>query len=194
MAVTVALPELGVRPIAPLFTPAVRSMPQTNIISVSPSGRAKWRGRSYRCAVGANGITATKREGDGASPMGCFALRRVLYRRDRLDAPVTGLPVDALSENDGWCDAPDDAAYNQAVRLPYPASAETLWREDSVYDLIVVIGHNDAPVVPGCGSAIFLHVARPDYVPTEGCIAFARDDLLEILADCDADSQVCILS
>jgi len=194
LAVTVALPEIGVRPVAPLFTPAIRSMPQSNIISVSASGTAKWRGRTYRCAVGAGGITATKREGDGASPMGCFALRRVFFRPDRLEAPSTGLPVKAISESDGWCDAPDDPAYNQQVRLPHEASAETLWREDALYDLVVVIGHNDAPVVPGCGSAIFLHVAQPDYAPTEGCIAFNREDLLEILAGCDRDSQICILS
>ncbi len=168
-------------------------MPQSNIISVSATGSAKWRGRTYRCALGKSGITATKREGDGASPMGCFALRRVLYRADRLEAPATGLPIAAIAPDDGWCDAPDDAAYNQPVHLPHPASAETLWREDEVYDLIVVLGHNDAPVVPGCGSAIFLHVARPNFAPTAGCVAFAHDDLLEILAECDGATQICIL-
>ena len=107
--------------------------------------------------------------------------------------PQTGLPVSAISPNDGWCDAPNDAAYNQAVSLPYTASAESLWRDDNVYDLIVVLGHNDSPVVPGCGSAIFIHVAQPDYAATEGCVALALEDLLEVLNDCDHQTQICIM-
>lgn len=194
MAVTVAFPETGARPITPLFTPVFRSMPQSNIISVTPTGETKWRGRSYRCAIGTNGVATTKREGDGASPMGCFFLRNVMYRADRLDTPETGLPVTAIAPEDGWCDDPEDRAYNKHVSLPYGASAETLWRDDAVYDLIVVLGHNDMPVVPGCGSAIFMHVATPDYAPTAGCIALAREDLLAILADCDRTTQICILS
>lgn len=96
--------------------------------------------------------------------------------------PVTKLPVRALAPYDGWCDAPGDSRYNRLVRLPYPASAEQLWRGDHLYDLIVVVGYNDAPVVPGKGSAIFLHVARANYAPTAGCVAFARGHLLRILA------------
>jgi L,D-peptidoglycan transpeptidase YkuD (ErfK/YbiS/YcfS/YnhG family) len=169
-------------------------MALSNIISVSPLGRLKWRGQTYRCAVGRGGIVATKREGDHASPLGCFALRRLLFRADRIDAPQTGLPVSALSPTDGWCDAANDVAYNQPVSLPYGASAESLWREDSVYNVIVVLGHNDSPVVPGCGSAIFLHVAQPDYAPTEGCVALAREDLLVVLNDCDQQTQICIMA
>jgi len=194
LAVTVLLPAEAARPAPPVFTEPVRRMALSNIISVNPTGDLKWRGRHYRCAIGKAGIVATKREGDHASPLGCFALRRVLYRPDRLDAPDTALPVAALSERDGWCDAPDDPAYNQPVALPFRASAETLWRDDHVYDLIVVLGHNDAPVVPGCGSAIFLHVARSDYSPTEGCVALAQDDLLALLRDCDLQTQICIMA
>jgi L,D-peptidoglycan transpeptidase YkuD (ErfK/YbiS/YcfS/YnhG family) len=122
-----------------------------------------------------------KREGDGASPAGRWPLRRVLYRPDRRAAPETALPVEALSEGDGWCDAPDDPAYNRPVRLPYPASAEALWRDDGVYDLIVVLGHNDDPVVAGAGSAIFLHLARANYAPTQGCVALSVEDLERLL-------------
>ena len=92
------------------------------------------------------------------------------------------MPVEAIRRDDGWCDAPDDDAYNRPVALPYPASAERMWREDDVYDLVVVLGHNDDPVMPGMGSAIFLHLARPDYAPTEGCVALARADLEALLA------------
>jgi L,D-peptidoglycan transpeptidase YkuD (ErfK/YbiS/YcfS/YnhG family) len=194
LVVTVSLAAVAPCPVPPVFTVPVLSMALPNIISVSPTGRLKWRGQTYRCAVGRGGIGATKREGDRASPLGCFALRKILFRADRISAPQSGLPVSALSPSDGWCDAPNDAAYNRAVSLPYPASAETLWRDDCVYDLIVVLGHNDSPVVPDCGSAIFLHVAQPNFAPTEGCIAVARDDLLEVLKDCDQGSQICIMA
>jgi len=148
------------------------------------TGFLRLGGREMRCALGRAGIrsAADKREGDGATPAGHWPLRNVLWRPDRMAAPSTRLPVRAIEPDDGWCDAPRDAAYNLPVRLPYPASAERLWRNDEVYDLVVVLGYNDAPVVPGVGSAIFLHVARPDYAATEGCIAIARDHLLELVA------------
>jgi L,D-peptidoglycan transpeptidase YkuD (ErfK/YbiS/YcfS/YnhG family) len=146
-------------------------------------GRFDRAGHWTRCALGPAGVVPAqdKREGDGASPAGFWPLRRVLYRPDRRAAPESGLPVAALDPADGWCDAPDDPAYNRQVRLPYPASAEPLWRDDGVYDLIVILGHNDDPVVPGAGSAIFLHLARPDFAPTQGCIALAADDLEALL-------------
>jgi L,D-peptidoglycan transpeptidase YkuD (ErfK/YbiS/YcfS/YnhG family) len=105
----------------------------------------------------------------------------VLYRPDRMACPQTGLPVEALKRDDGWCDAPGDPNYNRAVKLPYPASAESLWRDDRLYDVVALLGFNDAPVVDGAGSAIFLHVAREDYGPTEGCVALALPDLLRVL-------------
>jgi L,D-peptidoglycan transpeptidase YkuD (ErfK/YbiS/YcfS/YnhG family) len=123
-----------------------------------------------------------KREGDGASPAGLWPIRRVLYRSDRGDRPQTALPVQAIGPEDGWCDDPADPNYNRPVKHPYGARAERLWREDGVYDLIVVLGHNDDPPIAGLGSAIFLHLARPDYAPTEGCVAMARPDLEALLA------------
>ena len=149
---------------------------------VSADGRLHWAGRIYRCALGRGGVRRDKREGDGATPAGRFPLRRVLYRPDRMAAPSTGLPTVALMPEDGWCDDPGDAAYNRPVRLPHAARHEQMWREDGLYDIVVVIGHNDNPVVPGMGSAVFLHVARDDYGPTEGCVALALDDLKAVLA------------
>jgi L,D-peptidoglycan transpeptidase YkuD (ErfK/YbiS/YcfS/YnhG family) len=148
------------------------------------SHRLRWEGGEAPCAIGQGGIRTDKREGDGATPVGSFALRRVLYRADRLTAPATGLPVVALAPDDGWCDAPADPAYNRPVRLPYAASHERMWRDDGLYDLVVVLGHNDDPPVPGAGSAIFLHVARPGFLPTEGCVAVERDVLRALLARC----------
>lgn len=159
---------------------------------VAADGTASWGGRRLRCALGRGGVSLNKREGDGATPAGAFLLRRVLYRPDRLAPPATRLPAAALQPQDGWCDAPADPAYNRPVRLPYAARAEPLWRADALYDLLVVLGYNDDPVVPGRGSAIFLHIAAPGFAPTEGCVALARADLLAGLAAADGTSRVVV--
>jgi L,D-peptidoglycan transpeptidase YkuD (ErfK/YbiS/YcfS/YnhG family) len=161
---------------------------------VTARGEAAWRGRTLRCAIGRSGIARVKREGDGATPAGSFPVRRVLYRADRMARPAGVLPVAALTGHDGWCDDPADPRYNQAVRLPYPARCEALWRADSVYDLIGVIGFNDEPTMPGGGSAIFLHIARPDYAPTEGCVAFSPANLLAILAAWRPEDRVTVIA
>ena len=151
---------------------------------VSADGLARWGDRQFRCALGPAGPRSDKREGDGATPVGRFAFRYVLYRPDRLAAPRTSLPLRPLWPEDGWCDDPADPQYNKPVTLPYAASHERLWREDHLYDIVVVLGYNDAPPVAGKGSAIFMHVARPGYAPTEGCVALALPDLKAVLARC----------
>lgn len=140
-----------------------------------------WGAGTKRCAIGRGGIGVKGGEGDGMTPIGTFPVRRVLYRPDRISPPQTSLPISAIAEDDGWCDAPDDANYNRPVKLPYAASHERMWREDHLYDVVVILGYNDDPVIAGKGSAIFLHVARPDYGPTEGCVALALPDLLQVL-------------
>lgn len=139
----------------------------------------------FPCALGEGGIALAKIEGDMKTPKGEFPLRTVYYRYDRLSKPIySEVPMMALLKEDGWCDDPDDRAYNQSVMLPYHASAESLWREDDLYDVIVILGHNDDPIEKGKGSAIFLHVAAEtdnDFKGTEGCIALKKQDLLEIL-------------
>lgn len=161
-------------------------------ILVTPAGRLSWQGCSSRCALGPSGVRVDKCEGDGATPAGAFPLRRVLYRADRLAPPPTRLALAALAENDAWCDDPKDPRYNQQLRLPYPASHEHLWRGDHLYDVIVVLGYNDAPVVPGRGSAIFLHVARPDFGPTAGCVAIALADLLALLVAVGPENRLVV--
>ena len=145
------------------------------------AGRLTWPGGEARAACGRGGVRAGKREGDGASPAGIFPLLHCYYRPDRLAAPRSGLPATVLQPNHGWVDDPADPNYNRLVTLPYPAHHEEMWRADGVYDLVVLIGYNTDPPLPGRGSAIFLHVARPHFGPTEGCIAVRREVLLSVL-------------
>jgi L,D-peptidoglycan transpeptidase YkuD (ErfK/YbiS/YcfS/YnhG family) len=149
---------------------------------LSSSGRLTFQGRTYRAAFGRGGLRAHKQEGDQATPLATLPLRRVLYRADRVARPRAVVPVEPLAPTDGWCDDPAHSDYKRIVTLPHPARHEALWRADPVYDVIGVLGWNDQPVQPGRGSAIFLHVARPDYAPTQGCVALALPDLLQLLA------------
>jgi len=169
---------LAVASTLPLVRPAAAMEP---IDLVYSSGRLVWPAGSARAACGKGGVRAAKREGDGASPAGAFPVLDAYYRPDRLVRPQTALPLGALRPDMGWVDDPADRNYNRLVTLPYSAHHETLWREDGIYDLIVVIGYNTGPVVPGAGSAIFLHVARPDFSPTVGCIAVAEPVLTMLL-------------
>lgn len=164
-------------------------------IFVGADATARWLDCRVRCALGRSGITTGKREGDGATPAGRFPLREVFYRPDRLRPPPgCRLPVVAIDPGLGWCDDPADAAYNRPVRLPFAPSHEQLWRDDGLYDLLAVLGYNDDPVIPGRGSAIFLHVARPDFAPTEGCVALALADLIALLDRCRPGDVLSIAS
>jgi L,D-peptidoglycan transpeptidase YkuD (ErfK/YbiS/YcfS/YnhG family) len=161
-------------------------------VVVWPPGHLQWHGNRVDCALGRSGIRVEKREGDGATPAGLFPLRRVMYRADRLPEPETGLPVRPLRRDDGWCDDPEDAAYNRLIRTPFTARHESLWRDDALYDVVVELGFNDDVIEPGRGSAIFLHCAKPGYAPTEGCVALALADLLALLRDCDRETTLSV--
>lgn len=135
----------------------------------------------FRVALGRNGVVSDKREGDGGTPRGRLPLRRLWYRADKVGRPSTALPVRAIRPGDLWCDAPGDRNYNRPVRAPYKASHEKMWRADDLYDYVIELGWNDAPRRAGRGSAIFMHLARDGFMPTEGCIAFRRSDLVRLL-------------
>lgn len=148
---------------------------------VHPDGRVILGDRQWHAALGRAGTTAHKQEGDEATPEGILPLRRILYRADRVPPPHSTLRREPIAPEDGWCDDRHDRAYNTQIRLPHGARHEALWRDDDVYDIVAVLGWNDAPVVKGHGSAIFLHVARKDLAPTEGCIALKLKDLQALL-------------
>lgn len=153
------------------------------LIADGKAGLLHADGRTIPCSIGRGGLIAAadKKEGDGATPIGAWPIRGVLMRPDRLSLPAgLQLPWRWIRPDDGWSDGADDPAYNRPVRHPHGYSAERLWRDDGLYDLIVVLGHNDAPVIPGKGSAIFWHCWR-DGAATEGCVAIAKAALLELL-------------
>ena len=154
-------------------------------VHVRPRLRAQaWLGadrRAIRPALGRASVKAAKREGDGATPAGQFHPVRLWWRADRLPRPRTLLPVRRITVDDAWCEDPADRRYNR----PFPRSAnepgDRLKRADGLYDLIVEVDHNTRPRVVGHGSAVFIHVARPGFAPTAGCIALSRGDLQRLL-------------
>ncbi len=161
-------------------------------LRITGDGQLQCGAQRFACALGRNGIIAAvhKYEGDGATPAGIYPLRAVYYRADRLAKPATDLPIYAIQPNAGWCDAPEDPAYNQPVKLPFAASHEAMWRADHAYDIVVVIGYNDDPVVPGKGSCIFLHLNHDDGRPTAGCVGLNLLDMVSVLAECDTASVI----
>jgi L,D-peptidoglycan transpeptidase YkuD (ErfK/YbiS/YcfS/YnhG family) len=165
--------QSGPKPAAKLF---IRALSRA-----SRQGRLQFGQFSVPCALGFGGIKVLKREGDGATPTGRLAVRYALYRPGAL-RPRTALDVYPIHPEDGWCDSPFDRNYNRPVKLPYPASAERLWRSDRLYDVVVVLGYNDVPRVRNRGSAIFMHIARGGLKPTEGCIALRPKDLRRLLS------------
>ena len=175
-------------------------MSQQELLSVqvdsadSSLGWATLGEKRWRCAVGAGGVREDKVEGDGATPVGTFPLRRIYFRNDRLVLPKVQLPARPISEHDGWCDDPLSPTYNRLVRSPNKSSHERMWRDDGLYDLVVVVGYNDDPPEGEWGSAIFLHVARDDLSPTQGCVAFARANLIELVSLLTPTTRLRVLS
>lgn len=136
----------------------------------------------FACALGRGSIASNKREGDGATPLAAMRILSGYFRSGRLaGARRTRLPMAATDTGLGWCDAPQDRNYNRPVRLPYKASHETMQRADHLYDACLVLDWNIAPRRRGCGSAIFFHLARPGYTPTEGCVAIGKRDMERLL-------------
>ena len=147
----------------------------------------------FPCTLGKSGVTRDKSEGDNATPLGTFPLREVFYRPDRVSTLQTALPVRELTEKDGWCEDPEHADYNRHVVLPHDSTKDEMYREDHLYDIVVVVGYNDDPPVPGKGSAIFMHLAREAFTPTAGCVGLRREDLLAVLKKCDSSSTLTVL-
>jgi L,D-peptidoglycan transpeptidase YkuD (ErfK/YbiS/YcfS/YnhG family) len=141
-------------------------------------------------ALGRGGIKADKREGDGATPAGRFRLKRLWWRADRGPRPRALLSVRRIGPQDAWSEDPADRNYNRSVHRPPGAPGDRLMRDDHLYDLIIELDHNTRPRVAGRGSAVFIHVARPGYGPTAGCVAMKSDSLRRLLRYLDARTSV----
>ena len=146
----------------------------------------------FACAVGRGGLTTNKIEGDHKTPVGEFKFEKIYYRKDRLGEMIFQIPFTIIRENDGWCDDPKSKLYNQHIQFPFDASAERLFRDDDLYDIICVLNYNTNPIVPGKGSAIFLHICKPNFAGTEGCVAIEKKNILKIVNLIDFNTKLII--
>ena len=144
------------------------------------------------CSVGRNGVTSSKREGDGKTPRGCFRLIGGYWREDRLQRVSGAFKLKPIKAQMGWCDDPADANYNRPLRLPARARHEELLRSDGLYDVVLVLDHNQSPRVRGHGSAIFFHLTRNRHDPTAGCVAISRAQMLRLLPRLSRDCVMII--
>jgi L,D-peptidoglycan transpeptidase YkuD (ErfK/YbiS/YcfS/YnhG family) len=158
--------------------------------SNSARGILRFRGFALPAAIGRSGILANKREGDGGSPRGRFRLLRLWWRADRLRRPPTRLATRRIEPSDAWCEDPSDRRYNRPIRIPDSAPGDRLRREDALYDLVIELDHNTRPRVAGRGSAVFIHVARPGFLPTAGCVALDARALSRLLPYLSPSSRI----
>jgi L,D-peptidoglycan transpeptidase YkuD (ErfK/YbiS/YcfS/YnhG family) len=146
----------------------------------------------FRVALGSSGIRANKREGDRATPRGSFRLVRLWWRQDRARRPRTLLPVRRIGESDAWCENPRAARYNRPIRSAAGAAGDRLWRDDHLYDFLIELDHNTRPRIAGRGSAVFVHLARPGFRPTAGCVALAPESLRRLLGRLGPHTRIVI--
>ena len=146
--------------------------------------------RLFKCAVGMNGLIKNKFEGDGCTPVGIFNFTKIFYRADRLGKLNFKIKSSIIREDDGWCDDTKSKFYNQHIKFPFIESAENLFRSDDLYDLVCVLSYNSDPIIPGRGSAIFLHIAKKDFDGTKGCIAIEKSNIIELAKRITVDSKI----
>ena len=153
----------------------------------------KYKNFLYKCAIGKNGITNSKIEGDKCTPSGIYSIDKIYYREDRLSLPKLDFQTIPINKNFGWCDDIHSSYYNEFIKFPFSHSAEILYREDNIYNIICIINYNTNPVIKKRGSAIFLHIANTDYSGTAGCLALKQDDLIELLQNMDINTKINVL-
>ena len=148
--------------------------------------------KKYKCSIGYNGLSDNKSEGDGCTPVGTFKINKILFRPDKININRFNLQSEVIEEKDGWCDDINSDFYNQKIKFPVEFSAEHLYRNDDLYDIVCVIDYNLNPIIKGKGSAIFLHVAGDNYSPTQGCVAIKKEELLAIALNLGGNSFITI--
>tara|TARA_B100001142_G_scaffold161822_1_gene161981 strand:+ start:692 stop:1183 length:492 start_codon:yes stop_codon:yes gene_type:complete len=163
------------------------------MILVNKDKTLYFKKKKYRCSVGLNGFTKNKIEGDKKTPIGTYSFGKLFVRTDKIKNLNTKFEYIPIRKDMAWSDDPNKSNYNQLIKTKNKHK-ESLYRNDNLYDLILVINYNINPVLPNKGSAIFLHVSRDDYTPTKGCVAIAVNDFIEILKTLKPDDKINILN
>jgi hypothetical protein len=160
------------------------------MIIINKSSYLKYKNFRFRCALGKAGIGKKKKEGDNITPIGLYKIVKIYYRKDRIKKISSKFELIKITKNIGWCDDPNSKKYNQIINLPTKYSYEKLYRKDNVYDLILVLNYNMNPVVKDKGSAIFIHIAKKKYQPTQGCIALKKNNLLKLTSKINKNTLI----
>jgi L,D-peptidoglycan transpeptidase YkuD (ErfK/YbiS/YcfS/YnhG family) len=160
------------------------------MIIVKKSGYLKYKNLKFRCALGKGGVKKKTMEGDNITPKGIFKIIKIYYRPDKIKKIKTLIKKIKIKKNMGWCDDPNSRFYNKMINLPTKYSHEKLYRNDHLYDLIVVLSYNTNPIIKNRGSAIFMHIANNSYKKTKGCIALKKEHLIEIISKIKKNTKI----
>jgi L,D-peptidoglycan transpeptidase YkuD (ErfK/YbiS/YcfS/YnhG family) len=160
------------------------------MIIVKKSGYLQYKNLKFRCALGKAGIKKKEKEGDNVTPKGIFKITSMYYRPDRIKNIITAIKKIKIKKNIGWCDDPDSHFYNQQISLPTKFNHEKLYRNDNLYDLVLVLNYNTNPIIKNKGSAIFIHIAKKNYKKTKGCIALKKKHLIELISKIKKNTQI----
>ena len=160
------------------------------MIIVKKSGYLQYKNLKFRCALGKAGIKKKEKEGDNVTPKGIFKITSMYYRHDKIKNIITAVKKIKIKKNIGWCDDPDSHFYNQQISLPNKFGHEKLYRNDHLYDLILVINYNTNPIIKNKGSAIFIHIAKKNYKKTKGCIALKRANLIQLVSKIKKNTKI----
>ena len=160
------------------------------MIIIKKTGYLQYKNLKFRCALGKAGIKKKEKEGDNVTPKGIFKITSMYYRHDRIKNIITAVKKIKIKKNMGWCDDPDSHFYNQQISLPNKFGHEKLYRNDHLYDLILVINYNTNPIIKNKGSAIFIHIAKKNYKKTKGCIALKKKHLIELISKIKKNTKI----
>ena len=160
------------------------------MIIINKSSYLKYKNFRFRCALGKAGIGKKKKEGDNVTPRGLYKIVKIYYRKDRIKRISSKFKLIKITKNIGWCDDPNSEKYNKMINLPTKYSYEKLYRKDNVYDLILVLNYNMSPVIKNKGSAIFIHITKKKYQPTQGCVALKKDNLLKLISKINKNIKI----
>ena len=143
-----------------------------------------------KCSIGKRGITIKKLEGDNKTPAGVFKFKSLMYRQDRIPKIKSRLKKIIIKKNMGWCDDSNSKHYNKLIKFPFNFRAEKLWLNKNIYDVIIVINFNMKPIIKKKGSAIFLHIAKKNYMSTRGCIAISKKNMKLLISKIDIKTKL----